>query len=55
MKISYNKILTKAEANVKIMYLTEDNRIGTISSKIPIVGFIDIPDVKRRKYGRCYI
>lgn len=46
VKISYNKILTKAEANVKIMYLTEDNRIGTISSKIPIVGFIDIPDVK---------
>lgn len=46
VKISYNKILTKAQANVKIMYLTEDNRIGTISSKIPIVGFIDIPDVK---------
>ena len=28
IKVSYNKILTKADANVKIMYLTEDNRIG---------------------------
>ena len=45
VKISYNKILTKAEANIKIMYLTEDNRINQINPKIPIVGFIDIPDV----------
>ena len=28
IKISYNKILTKAEADVSIMYLTEDNRIN---------------------------
>ena len=45
IKISYNKILSKAEVQVKIMYLTEDNRIGTITGKIPIVGFIDIPNV----------
>lgn len=45
VKISYNKILTKSDAEIKIMYLTEDNRIGTVSAKIPIVGFIDIPDV----------
>lgn len=45
VKISYNKILAKAEAKVKIMYLTEDNRINTINAKIPIVGFIDIPNV----------
>ena len=45
VKISYNKILTKAEAKVNIMYLTEDNRINTVTSKIPIVGFIDIPNV----------
>ena len=45
IKVSYNKILTKADANVKIMYLTEDNRIGRIDSNIPVVGFIDIPDV----------
>ncbi len=45
IKVSYNKILTKADANVKIMYLTEDNRIGKIDGNIPVVGFIDIPEV----------
>lgn len=45
IKISYNKILTKAEADIKIMYLTEDNRINTVRAKIPVVGFIDIPNV----------
>lgn len=44
-KISYNKILTKAEAEIKMMYLTEDNRINCINSKIPIVGFIDMPNI----------
>ena len=45
IKVSYNKILTKAEAEIKILYLTEDNQIGSVSAKIPIVGFIDIPNV----------
>ena len=45
IKISYNKILTKAEAEIKIMYLTEDNRINTVNSKIPVVGFIDMPNI----------
>lgn len=45
IKISYNKILTKSEAKVKILYLTEDNRIGSITTKIPVVGFIDIQNV----------
>ncbi len=45
IKISYNKILSKAEARIKIMYLTEDNRINSVNAKIPIVGFIDIPNV----------
>src|SRR5699024_8148639 len=45
IKVSYNKILTKAEAQVKIMYLTEDNRINLVNTKIPVVGFIDIPNV----------
>lgn len=45
IKISYNKILSKCEVNVKIMYLTEDNRINTVQGKIPAVGFIDMPNV----------
>ena len=45
VKISYNKILAKAEANIKIIYLTEDGRICTQESTIPIMGFIDMPNV----------
>lgn len=44
-KVSYNKVLVKADTCVKIMYLTEDNRICTCSNLIPIMGFIDMPDV----------
>lgn len=45
IKVSYNKVLAKAETEIKILYLTEDNRIGHSTCKIPIVGFIDIPNV----------
>lgn len=45
VKVSYNKILTKAEANVKILYLTEENKIKSTEAKIPVVGFIDIQNV----------
>lgn len=45
-KISYNKVLAKGDAEVKIMYLTEDNRIKTVSSKIQIMGFVDIANIK---------
>lgn len=45
MKVSYNKILLKADANVKIMYLTENGEIKTISSNIPIMGFLDMSNV----------
>ena len=45
IKVSYNKILAKAEANIKIMYLTEDNRVNQVTCRIPTVGFIDIPNI----------
>lgn len=45
IKLSYNKVLAKAEAEIKIMYLTEDNRIGRVVGKIPVVGFIDIQNI----------
>lgn len=45
IKISYNKVLAKADLDVRIMYLTEDNRINIVSDKIPVMGFIDIPNV----------
>lgn len=45
IKISYNKVLSKAEAEIKIVYLTEDNRINKVTAKIPIVGFVDIQNI----------
>lgn len=45
VKTSYNKVLVKADANLKIMYLTDDNRICNIESNIPVMGFIDIINV----------
>lgn len=44
-KISYNKVLSKADASIRIMYLTEDNRINTTTTKIPIMGFVDMQNV----------
>ena len=44
-KISYNKVLAKSDLSVRILYLTEDNRINSIENTIPVMGFIDIPDI----------
>ena len=44
-KISYNKVLLKADVNTKIMYLTEDGNIKMLHSSIPVMGFVDIPEV----------
>lgn len=45
IKISYNKVLGKAEILVKIMYLTEDNKIRVVENKIPVMGFVDIENI----------
>lgn len=47
-KISYNKVLSKADAIVEIMYLTEDNRINTVRTQMPIMGFVDLPNVNEK-------
>ena len=41
-KISYNKVLAKADLELKIMYFTEDNRVGCAKKTLPIMGFLDI-------------
>ncbi len=46
IKLSYNKVLTKAEAEVNIIYLTEDNKIKSVVARIPVIGFIDIQNIK---------
>ena len=45
IKTSYNKILVKADMDVCMVYLTEDNRINTTNCKIPVMGFIDMQNI----------
>ena len=46
IKISYNKLLAKSEVEIKMTYLTEDGRICRTQSRLPVVGFIDMPNIK---------
>ena len=45
-KMSYNKILAKAEANIFLIYLTEDNRISSVNASFPVMSFIEISNIK---------
>jgi LysM repeat protein len=49
-KVSYNKVLAKAEAEIFVMYLTEDNRISTVNITFPIMSFIDLENIKEENY-----
>ena len=44
-KISYNKLLSKADCFVNLLYLTEDELLRETSAKIPLMGFIDMPGI----------
>ena len=44
-KISYNKVLVKADSKISIIYITEDNRVCKATSVIPVMGFIDALNV----------
>mgnify|MGYP004503659369 CR=1 FL=1 len=46
IKISYNKILAKSDVEIKMVYLTEEGQICMMQSKVPLVGFIDVPNIK---------
>lgn len=46
VKISYNKVLTKADFKVNILYLTQDGRVGRTEGSFPIMSFIDLEDIK---------
>ena len=46
IKISYNKILAKSDVEIKMVYLTEEGQICMMQSKVPLVGFIDMPNIK---------
>lgn len=45
VKISYNKVLVKAEVKFRIMYLNDKNEICNLESCVPIMGFVDLNNV----------
>lgn len=45
-KISFNKVLSKADLNLKISYQTEDLKEGNVSGTFPITSFIDMENVQ---------
>ncbi len=46
IKISYNKVLAKSEVEIKMAYLTEEGNICKTQTRLPLVGFIDMPNIK---------
>lgn len=44
-KISYNKVLSKADVNIRILYITESAKVGTVEATIPVMNFIDMEKV----------
>lgn len=44
-KISYNKVLSKADVNIKILYMTASSRISTVEMAVPAMNFIDMEKV----------
>lgn len=44
-KISYNKVLSKADVNIMILYITETGKIGRLVTSVPIMNFIDLDNI----------
>lgn len=46
-KLSYNKILAKADANVRVIYIADNERqsIETFETTIPVMGFIEADNI----------
>ena len=44
-KISYNKVLGKADLSVKFVYITQDNNIKESNGTIPIIEFVNMENV----------
>ena len=44
-KLSYNKIVAKAEVDIKILYLNSEGKIKFVEKILPIAGFIDMENV----------
>lgn len=44
-KMSYNKVLSKADVNIKILYITENAKVGSVEATVPVMNFIDMEKV----------
>lgn len=44
-KISYNKVLSKADVNIVILYIADTGKIGKLVTSVPIMNFIDLEKV----------
>lgn len=46
-KLSYNKVLAKADAKVKIVYIADNERqnVETFETSVPVMGFIDVEGI----------
>ena len=49
-KISVNKVLTNSNLNLKIAYITKDNRICFAKKSFPIMGFVDMKDISDKNF-----
>ncbi len=45
-KMSYNKVLVKADCSLKCLYITEAGSIYITKKEVPIMGFLDIENVE---------
>ena len=49
-KISYNKVLIKADCEMKCLYQTENGHIYVAKKNVPLMGFLDIENVEESNY-----
>ncbi len=45
-KMSYNKVLVKADCEIKCLYMTETGNIFITKKEVPMMGFLDIENVE---------
>lgn len=54
-KISYNKVLVKAEIEIETLYRNEENKLSKKTNTVQFMTFIDVADVKESNYCKTEI
>ena len=50
VKISYHKVLTKADIEISLIYLTQDGRVRCVKEKFPMMSFIEMEEVNEEDF-----